>query len=76
MAEDFLDATGLLCPLPVLKARKRMKSLSEGDLLIVHATDPGAEKDFPAFCEGQGHQLLDLIRQDEVLVFHIRKGKG
>jgi len=74
MTEDFLDATGLLCPLPVLKARKRMKGLADGDVLIVHATDPGAEKDFPAFCESQGHQLMESIRDGDILKFRILKG--
>ena len=75
-AEDFLDATGLLCPLPVLKARKRLKGLSAGDLLVVHATDPGAEKDFPAFCKAQGHELVESGREGERLIFKIRKGGG
>ena len=74
MAEDFLDATGLLCPLPVLKARKRMKGLAAGDLLVVHATDPGAEKDFPAFCQSQGHDLVESGYDGDILIFRIRKG--
>lgn len=74
MAENFLDATGLLCPLPVLKARKRMKDLASGEILTVHATDPGAEKDFPAFCEAQGHDLVTAIKDGDILIFEIRKG--
>lgn len=74
MSETFLDATGLLCPLPVLKARKRMKELASGQVLIVHATDPGAKKDFPAFCETQGHELISSREDGDILVFEIRKG--
>ena len=72
--EEFLDASGLLCPLPVLKARKRMKALESGDILLVHATDPGAAKDFPAFCDSQGHELIEQSEQDGLLQFRIRKG--
>lgn len=74
MSDTFLDATGLLCPLPVLKARKRMKELASGDILTVHATDPGAKKDFPAFCEAQGHDLVNATEEGDILVFEIRKG--
>lgn len=74
MADTFLDATGLLCPLPVLKARKRMKDLASGEVLTVHATDPGAERDFPAFCETQGHELIKVAKDGDILVFEIRKG--
>lgn len=76
MAEDFLDASGLLCPLPVLKARKRLKTMADGDLLEVHATDPGAEKDFPAFCKAQGHLLEESRKEADKLVFRIRKAAG
>jgi len=53
-----LDATGLLCPLPVLKARKRLAALPAGAVLKVHADDPAARVDFPHFCTEQGHVLL------------------
>ena len=72
--EEFLDASGLLCPLPVLKARKRMKALDQGDILLVHATDPGAAKDFPAFCDSQGHELLEMAEKDGLLAFRIKEG--
>lgn len=54
------DARGLKCPLPVLKARKIMKTLSGGDVLVVLTTDPGAPGDFRHFCEATGHRLLDI----------------
>ena len=56
--KNFLDATGLLCPLPVLKARKRLQSLASGDLLTVHADDPAAIIDIPHFCRSEGHELV------------------
>jgi tRNA 2-thiouridine synthesizing protein A len=70
-----LDAKGLKCPLPVLKARKAMKEMKPGAVLRVYATDPGAVKDFEHFCKTTGAHLLDC-REEEggVLVFMIRKG--
>lgn len=78
MAESFLDTKGLRCPLPVLRARRAIKELAAGDLLRIEATDPGAVKDFAAFCETTGHQLVDSVevqRDDEVVYrFLLRKG--
>ena len=74
-AEAELDATGLLCPLPVLKARKRLSVLGTGALLTIRADDPAARIDFPHFCAEQGHALVS--QQDEpngVMMFLIRKG--
>jgi len=72
---DFtLDAKGLKCPLPVLKARKAMKDLKAGGVLRVLATDPGAVKDFEHFCKTTGTHLLDCQEQaGGVLVFTLRK---
>lgn len=53
-----LDATGLLCPLPVLKARKRLLALQSGQVLKVLADDPAAVIDVPHFCAEQGHRLV------------------
>ena len=54
-----LDATGLLCPLPVLKARKRLQPLAPGEVLRVRTDDPAAVVDIPHFCAEQGHGLHD-----------------
>jgi tRNA 2-thiouridine synthesizing protein A len=69
----ILDAKGLKCPLPVLKARKAMREVREGGVLRVLATDPGAVKDFEHFCKTTGHQLLDRREDAGTLVFDIRK---
>lgn len=53
-----LDARGLLCPLPVLKARKRLMALAPGGVLRVVSDDPAALVDMPHFCAEQGHALL------------------
>ena len=55
----LLDARGLTCPLPVLKARKRLMGLAPGERLLVLATDPKAPEDFRAFCAAAGHALLE-----------------
>ena len=69
-----LDATGLLCPLPVLKARRALKPLPPGAVLEVLATDPGATKDFEHFCHTTGCELLEASEQPSgVLRFVMRK---
>jgi tRNA 2-thiouridine synthesizing protein A len=68
-----LDATGLTCPLPVLRARKAMRDVAPGGLLEVRATDPAAVKDFAAFCEATGHVLVDTRDQAGIYVFLLRK---
>ena len=59
MARHILDATGLLCPLPVLKARKRLQPLAAGDELEITTDDPAAIIDIPHFCAEAGHTLLE-----------------
>jgi tRNA 2-thiouridine synthesizing protein A len=69
----ILDAKGLKCPLPVLRARKAMKDVAQGELLQVLATDPGAVKDFAHFCETTGHQLVESSQDGDVYSFLIRR---
>ncbi|HEX3498122.1 MAG TPA: sulfurtransferase TusA family protein [Stellaceae bacterium] len=73
MDHATLDATGLLCPLPVLKARKALKAMAPGAVLEVLATDPGAVKDFAAFCRTTGCQLVESSEAAGVFRFVIRK---
>ena len=68
-----LDARGLKCPLPVLKARRALQGVGPGGLLRVLATDPGAVKDFAHFCETTGCQLVESGQDGEVLRFLLRK---
>ena len=70
---QVLDAKGLLCPLPVLKARRAMKQVPAGEVLEVLATDPGAVEDFKSFCEVTGHELVASTEADGVFSFKIRK---
>ncbi|MQY41302.1 preprotein translocase subunit TatB [Epibacterium sp. SM1969] len=69
----ILDALGLLCPLPVLKARKRLKSLAPGAVLTVLADDPAAIVDIPHFCAEAGHDYLGLEECDTHQSYRIRK---
>lgn len=73
MATDQLDAKGLTCPLPVLKARRAMKALTAGDRLEVEATDPGSVKDFGHFCQTTGYRLVTASEADGVYRFTIEK---
>ena len=69
----ILDTKGLRCPLPVLRARKSIKGIQPGQVIEIQATDPSSVKDFQAFCETTGHDLLDWREEAGVFVFHIRK---
>ena len=71
--EELIDLTGLLCPLPVLKARKHLDSLQSGHVLKVLATDPMSAIDMPHFCNEQGHSLLTSEKDGDVLIFRIRR---
>ena len=70
---DILDATGLKCPLPVLRARKILKSVAPGGRLDVLATDTAAPADFEAFCHETGHRLIGIASEGEVYRIRIEK---
>ena len=71
--DDTLDARGLLCPLPVLKLRKRLKSLDSGAVIAMQADDPAALVDVPHFCAESGHELVSTIDADGAQTYTIRK---
>ncbi len=71
--EKTLDARGLLCPLPVLKARKVLKSLQPGAVLELLADDPAAVVDVPHFCAESGHELAGQSETGAHQVYLIRK---
>ncbi|MES0812754.1 sulfurtransferase TusA family protein [Roseibium sp. SCPC15] len=74
MTDTTLDLKGLKCPLPVLKTRKAMTRLSDGDQLTVLTTDPMAEIDIPHFCQENGHKLIASERTDTGHRFRLSKG--
>jgi tRNA 2-thiouridine synthesizing protein A len=75
-ADRTLDATGLKCPLPALKARKALLAMAEGERLRLIASDPMAPIDIPHFCAGAGHRILAATQRDGSFVFLIERGKG
>lgn len=70
---EELDATGLLCPLPVLKARKRLLSMAEGNVLRMLADDPAAIIDVPHYCGESGHALIKTAQEGDNQVYYIQK---
>jgi len=73
MADDTLDAKGLNCPLPILKAKKALSAMDGGKTLEILATDPGSVKDFEAFCRTTGNKMLEHGVNDGVYRFVIER---
>jgi tRNA 2-thiouridine synthesizing protein A len=69
-----IDCEGLLCPLPVLRARKRLLAMEPGQILQVRATDRMAAIDLPHFCRQAGHDFLDATPDGPVTRYRIRRG--
>ena len=72
--DEELDARGLLCPLPVLKAARRMRAMAPGTVLRLLADDPAAVVDVPHFCAEQGHDLLQARDEEGGRAYLIRRG--
>ena len=72
-SDHIIDATGLICPLPVLKAKKILQTMQVGEVLKVIATDNAAKKDFPSFCEMTHSTLLLTEEEDGKITFYIQK---
>ena len=71
--DQELDASGLNCPLPILRAKKALGTLSSGQILRIIATDPGSVKDFEAFAKQTGHQLLESTEEGGKFYYRIKK---
>ncbi|MCE7793964.1 sulfurtransferase TusA family protein [Salipaludibacillus sp. CUR1] len=69
----ILDAKGLACPMPVVKVKKEMDQLNEGEILEVHVTDKGAKADLPAWAKSSGNELLQDAEEDGILKFWFKK---
>jgi len=72
--DQSIDATGLRCPMPVLRTQKALRGMATGQTLEVHATDPASKTDMPAFCSEAVHKLVSISEDDGLLVYRIRKG--
>jgi tRNA 2-thiouridine synthesizing protein A len=68
-----LDARGLNCPLPILRTKKALTDMASGQVLRIMATDPGAVKDFQAFCKQTGNSLLASNTENNEFVFFMQK---
>ncbi len=73
--DETIDARGLLCPLPVLKLSKRMKSLQIGGTACLLADDPAAVVDVPHFCAESGHELVEMTQAEGHQAYLVRKAK-
>ena len=72
-AQKELDARGLNCPLPILKAKKALADMHTGEVLKVIATDPGSMRDFQAFARQTGNELIEQVAQGDEFVHLLRR---
>jgi len=71
--KEELDATGLLCPEPVMLLHEKMPELESGDILKVRATDPSTTRDIPQFCRFLGHELLEQEEGGNEFIYYIKR---
>jgi len=71
--DQELDARGLACPMPIVKTKKALAPMQEGQVLKVAATDPGSVSDMKAFADATGHELLSTETQGNVFLFYLKK---
>ncbi len=68
-----LDASGLNCPLPLLRLKKALMGMSSGDVVKVIATDPAAHLDFGVYADQTGHQIIQLVKESDKQIFYFKK---
>jgi tRNA 2-thiouridine synthesizing protein A len=73
IAQKELDARGLNCPLPILKAKKALTEMLSGEVLKIVATDPGSVRDFQAFARQTGNELVDQVSGEKEFVHYLRR---
>ncbi|MGE7878060.1 sulfurtransferase TusA family protein [Peribacillus muralis] len=74
ISDKVLDATGLACPMPIIKTKKAMNEMVQGQVLEIHVTDKGAKADLAAWSKSGGHELIHTAMDNDILKFWIRKG--
>jgi len=72
--DQTLEAEGLLCPEPVMMIRKAIRTMQDGEVLLVKADDPSTRRDVPSFCQFMDHQLLSAHTESKPFCFWIKKG--
>jgi tRNA 2-thiouridine synthesizing protein A len=73
-ADTTLDAKGLDCPMPLLKAKKALAAMESGQILEILGTDEGSQVDLPGWCERVGHAFLGVKKETHYFRFYIKKG--
>lgn len=73
-AQHRIDATGLVCPEPLMIVRNKVREIATGEVVHVIATDPSTRRDFANFCRFLGHEMVDQTEAEGVIEFWIRKG--
>ncbi len=74
--DRILDAKGLNCPLPILKAKVLLNKMQAGEILYVEATDPHSVIDFEAYCARTDHKLLNIEEEEKLFKFYIRRAEN
>ncbi len=74
--DTHLDAKGLNCPLPVLKAKVALNKMQPGEVLYVEATDPHSTIDFEAYCARTGHEVVNIKESPEVIEIFVRRAEN
>ena len=68
-----IDASGLNCPLPLLRLKKALQEMQSGEIVRVIATDPAAHLDFGVYSEQSGHQIIEFLKEAGRQIFYIKK---
>jgi tRNA 2-thiouridine synthesizing protein A len=71
--DQEVDASGLACPMPIVKTKKALSGMNVGQVLKVKSTDPGSLTDLPLFAEQMGHELLQQSKEGDAYVFWLKK---
>lgn len=71
--DKFLDAKGLACPMPIVRAKKAIEEINSGEILEIHTTDEGSKADIAAWSQSTGHELVEQTTEDAVFKFWIKK---
>jgi len=73
MADKMIDLKGLLCPMPVVKMAKEIKTIEVGQVIEAQASDPGVLADIPAWCKSTGNEMLSMEKKEKIFVFQVRR---
>nr|WP_042352475.1 sulfurtransferase TusA family protein [Bacillus massiliigorillae] len=74
-ADQFLDAKGLACPMPIVRTKKAINTIEAGEVLEIHTTDKGSLADLTAWTKSTGHELLESSEDNGVFKFFVKKGE-